>query len=105
MDGHAQFAMFQLTILNHRLMMLDDEVQARRRGRAKSLLVHPRLSPDRWLQFRHYDQLIRELRMEDRSLFFHHIKMEALMFEKTLNRVDLESKRLTPTLGKHLHQA
>ena len=55
--------------------------------------------------FGHYGQLIRELRMEDRPLFFNYMRMEPLMFEEILNRVSLESKRVTPTSGKHLHQA
>ena len=32
MDRYAQVAMLQLAIMNHRLFMLDDEVQARQRG-------------------------------------------------------------------------
>ena len=31
MDRYAQVAMLQLAIMNHRLFMLDDEVQARQR--------------------------------------------------------------------------
>ena len=45
--------------------MLDGEVQARRRRRAKWFCVRPCLSADRRLPFGHYDQLIRALRMED----------------------------------------
>ena len=81
MDRYAQVAMLQLAIMNHRLLMLDDEVQARQRRRAK------RLSADRRLQFGHYDQLLRELRMEDNSSFFNYMRMEPLMFDEILNRV------------------
>ena len=35
MDRYAQVAMLQLAIMNHRLFMLDDEVQARRRRRPR----------------------------------------------------------------------
>ena len=65
MDRYAQVAMLQLAIMNHRLFMLDDEV--RRRG--KRFWVRPWLSADRKLQFGHYDQLLRELRMEDLFIF------------------------------------
>ena len=40
MDRRAQAAMLQLVIMNHRLIMWDDEVQARRRRRAKRFWVH-----------------------------------------------------------------
>ena len=36
MDSCAQVAMLQQAIMYHRLIMLDDEVQARQRPRAKS---------------------------------------------------------------------
>ena len=67
--------------------MLDDEVQARQRRRAKRFWVRPWLSADIRLQFGHYDQLLRELRMEDNSSFFNHMRMEPLMFDEILNRV------------------
>ena len=41
MDGHTQVTMLQLAIMNHRLIMLDDEVQARGRLRAKRFWVRP----------------------------------------------------------------
>ena len=44
--------------MNHKLLMLDDEVQARQRRRAKRFWVRPWLSADRRLQFGHYDQLL-----------------------------------------------
>ena len=87
MDRYAQVAMLQLAIMNHRLLMLDDEVQARQRRRAKRFWVRPWLSADRRLQFGHYDQLLRELRMEDNSSFFNYMRMEPLMFDEILNRV------------------
>ena len=67
MDRYAQVAMLQLAIMNHRLFMLDDEVQARQRRKAKRFCVRPWLSADRRLQFLHYGQLLRELRMEANS--------------------------------------
>ena len=78
-DRYAQIAMLQLVIMNHRLFMLDGEVQARQRQRAKRFWVWPWLSADRRLQFGHYDQLLRELRMEDNSSFFNYMRMEPLM--------------------------
>ena len=96
MDRQAQVAMLHLAIMNHRLSsVLDDEDQARWRQRAKRFWVRPCLSTDRGLQFGHYDQLIRELRMEDRSSFFKYMRMEPLMFDEILNRVGLESIRVT----------
>ena len=88
MDRYAQVAMLQLAIMNHRLFMLDDEVQERQRRRAKRFWVRPWLSADKRLQFGHYDQLLRELRMEDNSSFFKYMRMDPLMFEETLNRVN-----------------
>ena len=79
--------MLQLVIMNHKLLMLDDEVQARQRGRAKRFWVRPWLSADRRLQFGHCDQLLGELRMEDNSSFFNYMRMEPLMFDEILNRV------------------
>ena len=87
MDRYAQVAMIQLAIMNHRLLMLDDEVQARQRRMAKRFWVRPWLSADRRLQFGHCDQLLRELRMEDNSLFFNYMRMEPLMFDESHNRV------------------
>ena len=87
MDRYAQVAMFQLVIMNHRLLMLDVEVQARQRWRAKRFWVPPWLSADGRLQFGHYDQLLRELRMEDNFSFFNYMRMEPLMFDEILNRV------------------
>ena len=66
MDRLPEVAMLQLGIINHRLM-LDDEVQARRRRKAKKFWVRQWLSAERQLQFGHFDQLIRDLRMEDSS--------------------------------------
>ena len=86
-DRYAQVAMLQLAIMNHRLFMLEDEVQARQRQRAKRFWVRPWLSADRRLQFGHYDQLLRELRMKDNSSFFNYMRMEPLMFDEILNRV------------------
>ena len=77
--------MLQLAIMNHRLFMLDDEVQERQRLRAKRFWVRPCLSADRRLQFGH--KLLRELRMEDNSSFFKYMRMETLMLDEILNRV------------------
>ena len=82
MDRYAQVAMLQLAIMNHRLFMLDDEVQA-----VKRFWVRPCLSADRRIEFGHYDQLLRELRMEDNSSFSNYMRMEPLMFDEILNRV------------------
>ena len=73
--------------MNHRLIMLEDQVQARRRLMAKRFWIRLWLSVDRRLQFGHYDQLIRALRMEDSSLFFNDMRMEPLVFDEILNRV------------------
>ena len=86
-DRRAQVAMLQLAIMNHILIMLDDEVQARRRRRVKWFWVRPYLSAGRRLQFGHYYQLIRALRMEDISSYFNYMRMEQLMFDVILNRV------------------
>ena len=37
---------------------------------------------------RHYDQLLRESRMEDNSSFSNYVRMEPLMFDEILNRVN-----------------
>ena len=86
-DRLAQVAMLQLAIMNHRRIMLDDKVQARRRRRVKRFGIRPWLAADRRLQFGHYDQLIRALRMEDSSSFFNYMRMEPLMFDEIPNRV------------------
>ena len=83
MDRYTQIAMLQLAIMNHRLFMLNDEVQARQ----SQFWVRPWLSADRRLQFGHYDQLLRELRMEDNPSFFNYMRMEPLMFDEIFNRV------------------
>ena len=54
------------------------------------------------LQFGPFVQLMGELRMADSS-FFIYMVMEPNMFDEILNRVDLESKRLTSTSDKHLN--
>ena len=74
------------------------EVQKIQSRRAKRSWVRPWFSADRWLHFGNYDQLIRALRMEDSSSFFNYTRMEP-------PRVVLESKRATPTSGRHLNQA
>ena len=85
MDRVVPVAMLQLAIMNHRLIRL--EIQARRRRRAKRFWVRPWLSADRRLQFGHYDQLMRELRMEDNTSFFNYMRMEPHMFDEILLRV------------------
>ena len=85
MDRVVPVAMLQLAIMNHRLIGL--EIQARRRRRAKRFWVRPWLSADRRLQFGHYDQLMRELRMEDNTSFFNYMRMEPHMFDEILLRV------------------
>ena len=87
MDIYAQVNMLQLAIMNHRLLMLNDEVQARQRRRAKRFWVRPWLSADSRLQFGYYDQLLRELRMEDNSSFFNYMRMEPLMFDQISPRI------------------
>ena len=87
MDRYAKVAMFQLAIMDQRLLMLEDEVQARQRRRAKQFWVRPWLSADRRLQFGHYDQLLRELRMEDNSSFFKYIKVEPLILNRVYPRI------------------
>ena len=103
-DRRAQVAMLQLTILNQRLFLLDDEVTARRRRRAIKFWVGPWLSADRRLKFGLYDQLIRVLRMEDSSSFFNYRRLEPLMLTRTSTELVLESNRATPTSGEHLNQ-
>ena len=59
MDRHAQGVMPQLAKMNHRLIMLHEEVQARQSEGAKvsgSIYGYPQTDG---LQFGHYDQLIR----------------------------------------------
>ena len=87
MDIYAQVAMLQLAIMIHRLFMLDNEVQARQRRRAKRFWVRSWLSAERKLQFGHYDQLLRELRMEDSSSFFNYMRMQPLIVGEILNSV------------------
>ena len=50
-----------------------------------------------------YDQLVRDLGMKDSSSFFNYMTMKPLMFDVILDRVGMESKRLTPTSGKRLN--
>ena len=66
-------------------------------------LASPWLTADRMLQLCRYVQLMRELRMTDSS-FFISMRMEPNMFDEIPNRVCLESKRVTPSSGKHLNQ-
>ena len=93
MDSYAQVAMLQLAIMNHRLFMFDDDVQARQRRRAKRFWVRPWLYADRRLQFGHYDQLLRELRMTDNLSFVNYMRMEPLMFDEFLNRVSAKVQK------------
>ena len=58
-------------------------------------LTRPWLAADIMLQLGRYVQLMRELRMTDSS-FFIYMRMEPSMFDKILNRVGPESKRVTP---------
>ena len=76
--------------MNHKRIMLDYEVQARRRWRAKRFWVRPLLYAAGRLQFGHYDQLIRALSLDGRQLFifkFSYMRMEPLMLDKIFNRV------------------
>ena len=73
--------------------MLDDEVQARRRRKAKTFWVRQWVSADRRLHFGHYDHLIRELRVKDGSSFFNYIRLEPLMIDEILNRVGLRFQK------------
>ena len=66
-------------------------------------LARPWLTADRMLQFGRNVQLMRDVRMTDSS-FFIYMRMEPNIFDEILNRVGLESKRVTPTSGKHLNQ-
>ena len=61
------------------------------------------LTADRMLKFGRYVQLMRELSMAD-SLFFIYMRMDPNMFDEIVNRVGRESKRVTPTSGKHSNQ-
>ena len=65
-------------------------------------LARPWLTADRMLQLGSYVQLMRELRMTDSSVFIY-MRMEPNMFDEILNRVGLESKRVSPSSGKHLN--
>ena len=100
----AQVAMLQLAIMNLRLM-LDDEVQARRRQRAKRFWGPAMVISRQTATSCTYDQLIRDPRMVDSSAFFNYMRMKPFMFDVILDRVGLESKRLLPTSGMHLNHA
>ena len=97
--------MLKLAIMNHRLNMLDDEVPARQRQRAERFWVCPWLSADRLLQFGHYDQLKKELRMEDSSSFFNRMRIETHILAEIPTELVVKSIRVTPTSGVHLNQA
>ena len=58
-------------------------------------LTRPWLTADIVLQLGRYVQLLRELRMTDSS-FFIYMRIEPSLFDEILNRVCLESKRVTP---------
>ena len=85
--------------------MLGNEVQARWRQRAKRFWVCPWLFPYRRLQFRHYDQLIRELRIEDSSSLFNYMRKEPLMFDEILNRVGPINQKSDTNFRRALNQA
>ena len=58
--------MLQLANINHRLVILDEQVQARRRRWEWALfLARPSFTEDGMLQFGRYVQLMRELMMKD----------------------------------------
>ena len=85
--------------------MLDDEVQARQRRRANDTGSGNGYPQTEGCKFGHYDQLLRELRMEDNSSFFYYMKMEPLMFDEILNRVSPRMQKSDTPSGKHLNQA
>ena len=66
-------------------------------------LVRPWFTADRMLKFGRYVKLMSDQRMTDSSILIY-IRMEPNMFDEILNRVGIESKRVTPTSGKHLNQ-
>ena len=76
--------------------MLIDEILASRRQRAKRFE-----SVNGYPQTNSYNLGS----MVNTSSFFNYMGKEPLMFDEILNRVGLESKRVTPTSGKHLNQA
>ena len=72
-------------------------------GNGVGFMASPWLTADRWLSFGRYVKLMR-IRMADSS-FFNYMRIELDMFVEILNRVGLESKKVTSTSGKHLDQA
>jgi hypothetical protein len=93
MDLLDQVAVLHIAILQEELLLQEeeDEIMARaavrRRRRPKRFWVRSWLTANRRLQFGHYDQLMRELRMEDTSSFFNYLRMEPQMFDELLHRV------------------
>ena len=81
-------------LINMQYMVQNDQdavllLRRRRRNqrRRRTCWVRPWLSAERRLQFGHYDQLMRELRMEDQQSFFNFLRMPPEMFDELLNRV------------------
>ena len=78
--------MLQLAIMNHRLFMLDDEVQARqRRGSNDSGSGHGYPQTEGLNLDTTTNYLL--LRMEDNSSFSNYMRMEPLVFDEILDRV------------------
>ena len=89
-DKRDHVAMLQLTIMKHILIMFDNEVQARRS-------IHDYQGGR--LQFGHYDQLIRALRMEDSSSFFNYMRIRPLRNGPRIQKSDTKfRKALEPCL-------
>lgn len=62
-------------------------VERRRRRRQRRWWTRPWLSPERRRSFGLYDQLMTELRREDRQSFVHFLRMPTEMFDEILQRV------------------
>ncbi|VDH90220.1 Hypothetical predicted protein, partial [Mytilus galloprovincialis] len=63
------------------------DVERRRRRRQRRWWTRPWLSPERRRSFGLYDQLMTELRREDRQSFVHFLRMPTEMFDEILQRV------------------
>ena len=68
-------------------------------GIGVGFLARPWLTADRWLPFGRYVQLMREVMMADSS-FFNYMRMKTNIFDEILNRVGLESERVTPKIAQ-----
>ncbi|XP_046562255.1 uncharacterized protein LOC124271222 [Haliotis rubra] len=71
----------------HQLLITIRRLFRRRRRRAPRWWVRPWLTPDRRLEYSHYNRLMQELRMEDEKAFANYVRMPPHMFDELLNRI------------------